>query len=73
MSCEDYPCCGHEQGDCPTLDAQGRERWNCVECGKRLSLKALSSICSPCQRRMNRRRFDDDYAGDRGTGGYGGD
>lgn len=18
--CEDYPCCGHDQGDCPNLD-----------------------------------------------------
>jgi hypothetical protein len=54
MACEDYPCCGHEPGDCPTLDSQGRARWTCVECGKRLSLKAASSICTTCQRRRAR-------------------
>ena len=42
MPCEDFPCCGHEAGDCPTLDSQGRGRWTCVEC--RLPLKAPSSM-----------------------------
>ena len=23
--CEDYPCCGHEAGDCPTIDSKGRQ------------------------------------------------
>ena len=59
--CEDYPCCGHESGDCPTVDAKGNERWTCVECGKRLPLKAPSSICSGCQRRMKRQRWADPY------------
>ncbi len=61
--CEDYPCCGHEQGDCPTHDKQGRERWTCVECGKLLPVKASSSICKRCQRAMNLRSRDgyDDY------------
>lgn len=59
--CEDYPCCGHERGDCPQPDSKGRPRWTCVECGKRLSLKASSSICEPCQRRMSRRRDYDDF------------
>lgn len=45
--CEDYPCCGHEPGDCP--DAQGRFR--CVGCGKRLPRTASSSYCARCQRR----------------------
>ena len=43
MACEDYPCCGHEAGDCPRIDAKGRERWTCVECGKLLPLSASSS------------------------------
>lgn len=43
--CEDYPCCGHEPGDCP-------ERFTCTECGKRLSKKAMASICNACLRRM---------------------
>ena len=49
MYCEDYPCCGHEQGDCP--DSEGR--FNCVECGKRLKKNATSSICEKCLRRMD--------------------
>jgi hypothetical protein len=53
--CEDYPCCGHEAGDCP--DSQGR--FTCVECGKRLSRKATSSICPKCLRQMARREPDD--------------
>ena len=55
MACEDYPCCGHEPGDCPTVDSKGRERWRCVECGKPLPLTAASSICKTCTRRMTRR------------------
>jgi hypothetical protein len=52
-ACEDYPCCGHEPGDCP--DSQGR--MTCVGgCGKRLSKKATSSICTKCQRKMSRHR-----------------
>ena len=53
--CEDYPCCGHESGDCPQPDSQGRPRWKCVECGKRLSLKASSSICTSCMRQAEGR------------------
>jgi hypothetical protein len=50
MRCEDFPCCGHEQGDCP--DSQGR--FTCVECDKRLSKKATSSICGKCLDKMAR-------------------
>jgi hypothetical protein len=53
--CEDYPCCGHEAGDCPTIDSNGNRRWTCVECGKRLPLKARSSICNGCLRRAQSR------------------
>lgn len=61
--CEDYPCCGHEAGDCP--DASGRMR--CVECGKRLPKNASSSICPKCLRMMN----SDDYRErDSYEGGY---
>jgi len=42
--CEDYPCCGHEAGDCP--DEKGRMK--CVECGKRLPRNASSSMCVKC-------------------------
>ena len=54
--CEDYPCCDH--GQCPFTDEKGRERWQCAECGKLLPLKATSSICSACRRRLSRRVYD---------------
>lgn len=60
MACEDYPCCGHSAGDCPTKDSKGNDRWTCVDCGKRLPLKASSSICLKCQRRMRYREYDED-------------
>lgn len=55
--CEDYPCCGHEPGDCP--DSKGR--MTCVECGKQLSAKATSSICAKCLRRMSRQDSGGDH------------
>jgi hypothetical protein len=60
--CEDFPCCGHEPGDCP--DSQGR--FTCVGCGRRLPRNAPSSICPKCQRnRFNREEDptgqDDDF------------
>ena len=54
-SCEDYPCCGHEAGDCP--DSEGR--FTCVGCGKRLPRDAGSSICPKCQSRMSRDGYED--------------
>lgn len=53
--CEDFPCCGHEAGDCPRIDKDGREVWRCVECGRDLPRGARSSICGPCQRELFRR------------------
>lgn len=55
--CEDYPCCGHEPGDCP--DSSGRMK--CVECGKRLKKDSTSSICPPCTCSMLRSNSDADY------------
>jgi len=50
--CEDYPCCGHESGDCP--DSSGRMR--CVGgCGKPLPKNATSSICKRCMAKAERR------------------
>ena len=50
--CEDFPCCGHAQGDCPRIDSHGRAHFTCVECGKELPARASSSICVRCQRQM---------------------
>lgn len=55
--CEDWPCCGHGD-DCPEHDVRGNEVWKCVECGRRLPLKATSSICSKCQRRLSKELED---------------
>lgn len=52
MACEDYPCCGHESGDCPRIDSEGREHWTCVGCGAELAEGAPSSYCTDCQRRQ---------------------
>ena len=59
--CEDFPCCGHEAGDCPRIRKDGSEAWSCVECGKELPRKATSSICVKCQRRMLIERSNDWY------------
>ena len=58
--CEDYPCCGHQAGDCPRIDSKGHERWTCVECSKELPRKAVSSICGKCLR-QERRRWLEEY------------
>ena len=53
--CEDYPCCGHEPGDCPRITKSGRVIWRCVECGRELRADATSSICVRCMRQAQRR------------------
>lgn len=58
--CEDYPCCGHEPGDCP--DAQGR--FKCVGCGRRVPRTRHNSYCSDrCMRRDIQRDPDYQYGG----------
>ena len=58
--CEDYPCCGHgpppmgDSGGCP--DERGR--FACVECGRRMSPGASSSICQSC-REARAYRYED--------------
>lgn len=32
MRCEDYPCCGHQPGECPVYNDEGKELcWDCLE------------------------------------------
>lgn len=52
--CEDFPCCGHEAGDCPRQTDDGPV-FRCCECGADLPKRATSSICRPCQREANQR------------------
>jgi predicted amidophosphoribosyltransferase len=56
--CEDYPCCGHERGGCPSRTRSGKEIYRCVECGKNLRANASSSICAKCIRRANQRFYE---------------
>jgi hypothetical protein len=57
--CEDYPCCGHEAGDCPSQDSDGNEVWSCAGCGGKLPPKSRSSLCQRCIRDMSRRDRED--------------
>lgn len=63
--CEDYPCCGHEDGGCPDIDPQsGEEIFSCAGCGVKLPPRSPSSLCRRCLAQMRR---DDDrpmYGGD---------
>ena len=51
MSCEDFPCCGHESGCCPDFDPEtGRQLdMKCV-CGASVPLSSRSSLCEGCLR-----------------------
>ena len=55
MSCEDFPCCGHEYGCCPDYDESGRQlNMKCI-CGAVLPVDAPYSICDSCL------KSDDDW------------
>lgn len=46
--CEDFPCCGHEQGCCPNFDEFGRQLDMVCTCGARLPVNNRYSICDGC-------------------------
>lgn len=56
--CEDFPCCGHEMGCCPSFDPETGQQLNmrCI-CGATLPVNAPSSICQGCLRR----EMEEDY------------
>ena len=59
MSCEDYPCCGHEPGCCPDFDESGRQvNMKCV-CGAVVPLGSRYSLCDSCLHSPD----PDDYEG----------
>jgi len=62
MTCEDYPCCGHEHGCCPDFDDSGRQlNMRCV-CGAVLPLNSRYSCCESCLRDEDEDvDFDEDY------------
>lgn len=48
MSCEDWPCCGHEHGFCPSFDEDGNQLDMKCTCGKSLPVNSRYSICNDC-------------------------
>lgn len=48
MSCEDFPCCGHEFGCCPSYDENGKQLDMVCTCGARLPVESRYSICDSC-------------------------
>ncbi len=50
MSCEDFPCCGHEYGCCPSYDHTGRQTNMICVCGAELPIDNPTSICNSCLR-----------------------
>ena len=70
MACEDFPCCGHELGCCPSFNENGEQVDMVCVCGKRLPISRKSSICDGCLRAMNTDDFPD-YYGDEDGDDYG--
>lgn len=59
--CEDFPCCGHEQGCCPTFIGGKQVNMRCT-CGAAVPLSSHSSICRDCRQAMQDQfDGDDDY------------
>jgi len=51
--CEDYPCCGHEDGGCPVVGEDGTERFRCACCSVLMPPQATSAVCQPCHKRQD--------------------
>lgn len=46
--CEDFPCCGHERGCCPSYDDSGRQIDMKCTCGASVNIGSRSSLCPEC-------------------------
>jgi len=75
--CEDYPCCGHESGCCPSFDEDGRQTDMKCTCGASVPLDSRVSICEACIAIDDAERedyqpdwseYDDDMDGDFDSG-----
>jgi hypothetical protein len=49
--CEDFPCCGHEAGCCPTFNDAGEQMDMVCVCGTRLPVDRRYSLCDTCLNR----------------------
>jgi len=69
MVCEDYPCCGHASGDCPSdfsqfhkSDADDFLPYPCIGCGERISKRGPratnSSFCANCKNKVGDEEFE---------------
>ena len=58
--CEDYPCCGHEDGCCPDYDKSGNQLNMKCTCGATVPLGSRSSLCKACLRCADVLELDDD-------------
>lgn len=48
MTCEDFPCCGHEPGCCPDFDASGHQLNKRCTCGATVPATSPYSLCNAC-------------------------
>jgi len=70
MTCEDFPCCGHELGCCPDFDPETGAQLNMVcTCGARVPLTSKVSVCIGCLRQAAAEdgdldAFEDDFESD---------
>lgn len=61
--CEDWPCCGHEAGDCPSRDPKtGKDVYSCAGCRGKLPPNSRSSLCPRCIQRLHK-SMDQDPTG----------
>jgi len=61
--CEDYPCCGHENGCCPDFDESGKQLNMKCTCGATVPIDSHYSICDACLNQMDAEEgiFDCEY------------
>lgn len=57
--CEDFPCCGHEAGCCPSFDESGKQLDMVCTCGARLPVDNRYSICDSCMQEDEGEECDD--------------
>lgn len=57
--CEDYPCCGHEAGECPRYNTRG-ERMCVNGCA---SVATSNGECNKCRNRHARRAREYSFDG----------
>ena len=60
MSCEDWPCCGHERFCCPDYDKSGKQLNMVCTCGAKIPVKSRYSICEGCLDRASARDSEDE-------------